>query len=167
MTVRHRAPCDEFVGGPFLIDGHVHYYPNFDRDRFFDSAFANFRSVPGVRGTASKYAGWLLFAESAGMHYFRRFRNAAGEAGGGWTFHGTNEAESLVAQRDADARLLLIAGRQIITSEGLEVLALGCDAEVDDGQPLPGRRRRCEQPGRDCGTSVGLREMVVSAGRRD
>ena len=136
-TARRRGAGTRVVGGPFLIDGHVHYYPNFDRDRFFDGAFANFRHAAGAPGTGSEYAGWLLFAESAGMHYFRAFRDAAEQAAGhSWTFHETDEAESLVAQRDADAKLLLIAGRQIITSEGLEVLALCCDAEVDDGQPL-------------------------------
>lgn len=136
-TASRRAPGSDIVSGPFLIDGHVHYYPNFDRDGFFDSALANFRRAAGAFGSSSEYAGWLLFAESAGMNYFRRFRDAAGRAAGDvWTFHGTGEAESLVAQRDAEARLLLIAGRQIITSEGLEVLALCCDAEVRDGQPL-------------------------------
>lgn len=130
-------PKTNIVSGPFLIDGHVHYYPSFDRDGFFDSALANFRRAAGARGSTSEYAGWLLFAESAGMNYFRRFRDAAGRvAGDVWTFHQTGEAESLVAQRDAGARLLLIAGRQIITAEGLEVLALCCDAEVGDGQPL-------------------------------
>ena len=137
-TTGRGAPGGDIVSGRFLIDGHVHYYPNFDRDRFFDSALANFRRAAGALGATSEYAGWLLFAESAGMHYFRRFRDAAGHATGDvWTFHRTGEAESLVAQRDADARLLLIAGRQIITTEGLEVLALCCDAEVGDGQPLP------------------------------
>ena len=38
--------------------------------------------------------------------------------------------------RDAGAALLLVAGRQIITAEGLEVLALCCDASPDDGRPL-------------------------------
>ena len=120
-TASRRAPDGDVVSGPFLIDGHVHYYPNFDRDGFFDSALANFRRAAGAFGSTSEYAGWLLFAESAGMNYFRRFRDAAGRAAGDvWTFHKTGEAESLVTQRSADARLLLIAGRQIITSEGLE-----------------------------------------------
>ena len=125
------------VRGPFLIDGHVHFYPCFDRDLFFDSALANFRSAAGaVRGNA-KYAGWLLFTESAGMNYFQRFRTAAGPAvGNGWAFYRTDEADSLVAQRDADAKLLIVAGRQIVTAEGLEVLALCCGTELDDGRPL-------------------------------
>lgn len=137
-AVRRREPGGDVLSGPFLIDGHVHYYPNFDRDRFFDSALANFRSAAGALGTNAEYAGWLLLAESAGMHYFRRFRDTAGQtADGVWTIHGTGEAESLVARRDTGAGLLLLAGRQIITAEGLEVLALCCDADADDGQPLP------------------------------
>ena len=136
-TADRPALDSDFIGGPFLVDGHVHYYPNFDRDRFLDSALANFRRAACTSGTRPEYAGWLLFAESAGMHYFRAFRDAVGQAtGGAWTFQGTDEAESLVARRDVGAKLVLIAGRQIITAEGLEVLALCCDTEVDDGQPL-------------------------------
>ncbi len=136
-TAGRRAVGSDIVGGPFLVDGHVHYYPNFVRDRFFDSALANFRRAACASGTGPEYAGWLLFAESAGMHYFRTFRDAVGQAAaGGWTFQRTDEAESLVARCDVGAELVLIAGRQIITAEGLEVLALCCDAEIEDGQPL-------------------------------
>lgn len=134
---RRREPGGDVLSGPFLIDGHVHYYPNFDRDRFFDSALANFRSAAGAHASNTEYAGWLLLAESAGMHYFRRFRDTAGQtADGVWTIQATGEAESLVARRDTGAKLLLVAGRQVITAEGLEVLALCCDASPDDGRPL-------------------------------
>lgn len=134
---RRREPGGDVLSGPFLIDGHVHYYPNFDRDRFFDSALANFRSAGGTHASNTEYAGWLLLAESAGMHYFRRFRDTAGQtADGVWTIQATGEAESLVARRDTGAGLLLVAGRQVITAEGLEVLALCCDASPDDGRPL-------------------------------
>jgi hypothetical protein len=127
----------EAVRGPFLLDGHVHFYPCFDRDRFFDSALSNFRNAAGAVPRNAGHAGWLLFTESAGMEHFRRFRAAAGgSAEGGWTFHRTDEADSLVARRDEGGSLLLVAGRQIITGEGLEVLALCCDAAFDDGLPL-------------------------------
>ena len=126
------------LSGPFLLDGHVHFYPCFDRDLFFDSALANFRKAAGVVRRHTEHAGWLLFTESFGMDYFRRFRAAAGRSsGGGWTFHRTDEEDSLVARCDGGGSLLLVAGRQIITSEGLEVLALCCDADIDDGLPLP------------------------------
>ena len=36
------------VNGPFLVDGHVHFYPCFDRDHFLDSALLNFRKAAGV-----------------------------------------------------------------------------------------------------------------------
>ena len=127
---------EAFRRRPVLIDGHVHFYPGFAATCFSRHALANPAAADSLRGS-TEYAGWLLFAESAGMSYFRRFRDAAGRTADRWTLHRTGEAGSLVAQRDADARLLLIAGRQVITAEGLELLALCCDAEVDDGQPLP------------------------------
>ena len=134
----HRNSGMGVLSGPFLLDGHVHFYPCFDRDLFFDSALANFRKAAGVVRRHTEHAGWLLFTESFGMDYFRRFRAAAGRSsGGGWTFHRTDEEDSLVARCDGGGSLLLVAGRQIITSEGLEVLALCCDADIDDGLPLP------------------------------
>ena len=129
-------PDPDIARGPFLIDGHVHFHPSFDRDRFLDSAAANFRQAAGSLGANTEYRGCLLLAESAGMHYFRSFRDAASRTAGSWTFHRTAEAGSVLAQRAADTRLLLVAGRQIITTERLEVLALCCNGEVDDGLPL-------------------------------
>ncbi|MYD85026.1 MAG: hypothetical protein F4137_17350 [Acidobacteria bacterium] len=126
------------LDGPFLLDGHVHFHPCFDPDRFFDSALANFRKATSAVRRDAVPAGWLLFSESSGMDYFRRFRTAAGRpAHGGWIFHRTDEADSLVARGTGGGSLLLVAGRQLVTAEGLEVLALCCDADLDDGLPLP------------------------------
>ena len=146
-----RARGDDIAAGPFLIDGHVHFYPGFDRDLFLDNALANFRRAADSLRASTEYAGWLLFAESAGMNYFRRFRDAAGRTAAHWRFERTGEEASLIARRDVDARLLLVAGRQIVTAEGLEVLALCCDSEMDDGQPLPAVVR----------TASGLDAIVV------
>lgn len=41
-----------------------------------------------------------------------------------------------MARRSGRKRLILIAGRQIITQESLEVLAIGTLGEFDDGQSL-------------------------------
>ena len=125
------------VRGTFPIDSHVHFYPCFDRDRFFDGALANFQQASGVVPHCGNCAGGLLLAESSDLHYFRQFRATADRpTGGPWRFRTTDEPDSLVAQRDGSGKLLLVAGRQIITAEGLEVLALCCDAEFIDGLPL-------------------------------
>ena len=136
QTAIGRSGGDGHVKGPFLVDGHVHYYPCFDRNLFLDSAFRNFREAGNGAGTSAEYAGWLLFTESAGMNYFREFRAVAGQRSAGWTFQRTDEPDSLIAKKEIDARLLLIAGRQIVTSEGLEVLALCCSHEFPNGLTL-------------------------------
>lgn len=120
--------------GPSLVDAHVHFYGCYDRTTFFDRALTNFRAAASVLGIAPDPAGCLLYSESAGHHYFRRFREDADRgAGGPWTFHRTRESYSLVATRGGGEELLLVAGRQIATAERLEVLALGCDQDFPDG----------------------------------
>ena len=53
----------------------------------------------------------------------------------------------MIATRDGDDELVLIAGRQVVTAERLEVLALGCDSEFEDGTSL----RRAIELVRDSG----------------
>lgn len=123
--------------GPLLVDAHVHFYDVYERARFFDGALDNFQAAGAALGLRSEPAGCLLFTETARDHYFRRFRaEADGSAGGPWSFRHTGEDESLLACQDGGAQMLLVAGRQVATRDGLEVLALGCDAEFPDGRPL-------------------------------
>ena len=122
-----------------LIDAHVHFYGCYDRRLFFDGAAGNFRKAAAKLGL-DRAEGWLLFTETAGDHYFRQFKAEAeaGEPGGadGWRFAATADPCALKARRGDGAELTLIAGRQIVTAERLEVLALGCDRTFDDGLPL-------------------------------
>ena len=123
--------------GPHLVDSHVHFYDCYDRATFFDSAARNFRAAAAARGLASEPTGCLLFTEGAGDHYFRRFRDEADrDTGGGWAFRRTAEDASLLAVKDGETTILLVAGRQVATREGLEVLALGCDKDFADGEDL-------------------------------
>lgn len=120
-----------------LIDGHVHFYDCYDRAAFFGGAQANFRAAAAGLGLALQTPGWLLFSETAADHYFRRFRDEAnGPARNGGRFLATAEACALRVVGEGGAELMLIAGRQIVTAERLEVLALACDAEFADGEPL-------------------------------
>jgi len=118
-----------------LVDAHVHIHPGFSRDAFFDGAMANFRRSAAELGRPNDFLGCLLLAEMGAARWFRRARN--GEEGDGvWSLERTGEAESLVARRSSGETLLVIAGRQIATREGLEVLALANDAGVTDGLPF-------------------------------
>jgi hypothetical protein len=114
-----------------LVDAHVHFHPCFDLQTFLDGALRNFRNAR----KAAEGTGYLLLTESAGAHWFQRWRDGL-NAGGGWRFELTPEDESLLAVSGTGERLVLVAGRQIVTRERLEVLALGRDLELPDGLPL-------------------------------
>ncbi|MDQ3555793.1 MAG: hypothetical protein M3409_03315 [Gemmatimonadota bacterium] len=121
---------------PALVDAHVHFHPCFDEDLFLDSAAENFRRAAAEAGLTPDVPGCLCFTETAGSDYLRTRRDTAWQsASGRWGFHPTGEAISLVARSASGEELVLIAGRQIVSTEGLEVLALGCEREIPDGLP--------------------------------
>ncbi|SLN55599.1 hypothetical protein [Oceanibacterium hippocampi] len=124
------------LAGPHLVDAHVHCYPCFGEVRLFDAARDNFSAVGG-RAVDGGVLGWLLYTETARDHHFRACRDRAdGPAqAGDWRFETTGEAISLRAVSADGATLGLVAGRQIVTSEGLEVHALGTDREFPDRKP--------------------------------
>ena len=116
---------------PLLVDAHVHFHHCFDRDAFLDAALANFRRGAEELGIAGSFLGCLLLAEMTGERALQRLRS--GEAGK-WSFEPTAEPSSLIARRSTDGeRLLVIAGRQVRTREGLEILALLSNEEFPDG----------------------------------
>lgn len=120
-----------------LIDAHTHVYDCYRLGRFLDVAAGNFSAAAGRLGYAGRHTGVLLLADPAGQHGFARFAAGARElAGTGWSVHATDETGSLYCRADDGRGLFVIAGRQIITAERLEVLALACEATFADGRPL-------------------------------
>ena len=106
-------------------DGHVHLYPAFDRVRWARAACARAQTLAGPL--------LLLLCESQGHDYFALLDRQA-RAGGApldgaptapW-LAATEEPESLSLSPDPSAppSTFVVAGRQVVTSEGLEVLAL-------------------------------------------
>jgi hypothetical protein len=117
---------DQFV----IVDAHVHYHACFDRGMFFDSTACNSRRIAFQSELDRPPSTCLLFADNADQHSLRALANA-GPSVDGWRVHGTAEESSLVAKRE-DFRLYLIAGRQVITAEGIEVLVLASDDRIPD-----------------------------------
>ncbi|HYO12088.1 MAG TPA: hypothetical protein VE685_02715 [Thermoanaerobaculia bacterium] len=116
---------------PLMVDAHVHFYACFDRDSFLDAALANFQRGAGELGIDGPFLGCLLLAEMAGERWFQRLQSDEGE--GRWSFEPTGEEASLVARRSPGGeRLLVVAGRQVRTREGLEVLGLATAEEFPD-----------------------------------
>ncbi len=126
-----------------LVDAHVHIYDCFDIQIFLDSAFANFKAEAARHGQQNSFTAFLLLTETARENWFHRLAGyAGGQTGTGtesiakWTLHRTNESCTLYAQSENSQSLFLIAGRQIVTADNLEVLALATGKTFRDGSPI-------------------------------
>lgn len=126
-----------------IVDGHVHLHSSFDVSAFLTAAERNLAahcksaSRGGSRGHSSVNAlGVIAFTDMSGQDSLERLSTGCCA---GWICSATGEAESLVlSRRDAcnPQSLLIVAGRQVVTAEKIEVLALGTQSHIADGQPV-------------------------------
>ena len=126
-----------------LVDAHVHIYDCYNVEKFFDSTHSNFRSTAERIDYEKKITIVLLLSETSRDHWFQRLTNYAVRKSlpgkkkiGNWTFHKTEEDCSLYGRSSNSKSLFLIAGQQIVTLEGLEVLALCTIKRFADGTPI-------------------------------
>ncbi len=114
------------------IDGHVHVYPSYDwrvAVRSLAGNVARFSQGAGV------CLGWL--AEGAGYSFFREVRQAPERfRDGTLSIVPSGDPGALVILEEGKVLAYLVAGRQLITAERLEVLAIGVDGAWPDGEPL-------------------------------
>jgi hypothetical protein len=136
MNQARVKPITTWLGGTFMVDAHVHCHAGVAPACLLHHAAANITAA-AARRDVRPAAGWLLFTEMADDDAFSAFERAATAAGvDGWRIRQTDESVSLIAERPADFPLILVAGRQIVTAEGLEVLAIGARGPFADGQDL-------------------------------
>lgn len=134
--------------GPILVDSHVHFYGGFDRTLFFDSALSNFGQGAKELGLRQEPLLCLWFTETWKDDYFRQFAEEVDRPSRGpWSFQRTEERCSLYACRDGKGEILLIAGRQIKTKEGLEVLAVGSHLSFPRGMAFREALERVREAG--------------------
>ncbi|CAN5293805.1 hypothetical protein BH24PSE2_BH24PSE2_12730 [soil metagenome] len=121
------------TAGSLLIDGHVHLYDCFEMVAALEAAAHNFAAA-GAAWNGSR-VGVLMLTETSRDNRFDRLRSADGA--GDWRLSGFDEdPTALRARRVRDGdELLIVAGFQVISSEGLEVLTLATSARLADGKP--------------------------------
>jgi hypothetical protein len=125
------------LAGPFFVDSHVHVHTCYPADRLFDAARANISGYATSRRAPADALGCLMLTEISGADFFAALRDGSSHTeAGGWRLEKTDEETSVLAYLDDKPALLLIAGRQVVTSEGLEVLALVSHQRFDDGLSL-------------------------------
>ncbi|GJL65992.1 MAG: hypothetical protein NPIRA05_09630 [Nitrospirales bacterium] len=123
-----------------IVDTHVHLYDCFELATFFDSAYKNCQIHAARQQHHGSILGVLLLTESAWDHWFQQLVTYADQhttvsphASNPWSFHRTNEDFTLFAQSTKGKKLLIVAGRQIVTKEKFEVLALMTSQVFQDG----------------------------------
>lgn len=124
------------------MDAHVHIHCCFPISGFLDAACRNFRDAAREAGVNWPCDAVLLLTESAGANVYAELGQLAdGNAQrrnsetSSWRMVRTAEPSSLLARRSDGERLIIVAGRQIATEDGLEVLALATEKYFDDGEP--------------------------------
>lgn len=125
---------------PILADTHIHIYPFYDLAQFFSGAFAKMAAL-----NKNADADYVLFlTERHDCHFFRQLKDGLLKVSGAQC----SDGEEVLSIRNAEGkRLWLAAGRQIVTAERLEILALTTDAEIADGQPARDVLRQVRETG--------------------
>lgn len=115
-----------------LVDAHVHIYPVFDLGSFLDSAARNFDGAAARLGLRrGKWLGALVLTEASEDHAFDAIASGRLALPEGWAIAGAEET-AVVLRTPDDRRLLLVAGQQAVTREGLEVLGIGITDRCPD-----------------------------------
>ncbi len=126
-----------------FIDSHVHIHHCFDLHTFFESALANFTTQATRCGQEKNFTSLLLLTESSNANGFQQLTEYAdtghlisSNGSKKFSFTRTGENSSLPLTCDGIQKLFIIAGRQIVTQERMEVLALATDKQFQDGYPI-------------------------------
>ncbi len=111
-----------------ILDTHLHLYPCFDLSLAFDRFLDN-TSRLGAQATRV-----ACLAERHDCQYYQSI--ALGETMPvGFTLLNVSDDQISLTRKLDGLSLNLIPGRQIISQEKIEILALGCQEIIEDGQP--------------------------------
>lgn len=129
--MQQKADQDSWIMG----DGHVHIHDSFDIGKLFKTALNNFSQYTQSIALTGNINYFLLLTESAGTEAFVRLKDVPNSVTG-FTIQPTDDANCLRVDSDRSATMFVVSGRQIVTAESLEVLALGLNAPYPDGKPM-------------------------------
>lgn len=124
-----------------FVDAHVHIHDAFRLGDFLDAAARNFSAQKDKSHGSSESQFVMCLTETQNANQFETLRSrtdalvdATNPRLDCWKVTSTEEPQSVRISHPQHGCIFVIAGRQIVTSERLEVLALGCNTRWDDGQ---------------------------------
>lgn len=119
-----------------FVDAHVHIYDCFQVGALLDAASKNFQREATRLRLNEPHLGCLLLAETSRDHWFQRLLELATHRRfvGGWRLSSVADDNCAVMATGGNRqRLVLVAGRQVVTRQGLEILALITRETFEDG----------------------------------
>ncbi len=118
-----------------VADGHVHVYPAYNLESCFAALDANLSKMAGrVAANGTRVVKAAFLAERSDCRFFAELGKRPPRAGD-YTVRATSERAALIVRRGGEPAFYLVAGRQVVTAERLEWLALALAEEVPDGLP--------------------------------
>lgn len=120
-----------------LIDAHIHIHDCFNIEKFFNNAKNNFLRQLQLSNSNDHFA-ILCLTESHRINYFKQLSEKVGAYNklNGWKVDLTSNENVIKLIDNKKFEIFLVAGRQIVTKENLEVLAIGLVEDPEDGQPI-------------------------------
>lgn len=120
-------------------DAHVHIYDCYDLEKFLDAALKNFNATAQKSGYSQAETALMFLTETSQDHYFQKLiqltepEENSNPILKNWHLFKTGENCSVYAKHSTGQGIFIFAGRQIVTAENLEVLALLTAEEFADG----------------------------------
>ena len=150
-----------------LVDAHVHIHPAFDLERFFSAALRNLGRAAAELGIpAGAWQGALLLAEAGRARAFEKLAEGELTPPAGVRVERTNDPAALRIRAPGAQALHLIAGRQVATTAGVEVLSLGTREVVPDGLELEEAIERSLATGGITAIPWGFGKWTLARGNR-
>lgn len=128
--------------GTVPVDGHVHFHPCFSALTFLECAYRHLgqahHAPPGMQISASTQIPGILFLCSiATQEPIDDLTQQLNRRQCEWEIQGTSERAAHLVMRHGAPALTIIVGRQLVSAEGLEVLAIGTCDHCPERLPLP------------------------------
>lgn len=135
-----------------VVDAHAHIHKCFDISYFLKSAYYNLKTKLRLFKHDNSFTGTLLLVDTPDAEGFRRLldlvnrqSNSSGPTPKSWSLCRTNEETSLRFVLESGENIVVIAGRQIVSKENLEVLAIGTCRKFGESDRLKVLIREIDQ----------------------
>lgn len=119
-----------------IIDGHVHLHDQVPIEIFLDVTRDNLRRYCSHLKRGAMQAVLCLADFSHAEGFSRLIEMSSNKSFQNWQIKTTDDELSLLAQHSQGDKLWLIAGRQLVSAENVEVIGIGTSYQCDNSMSL-------------------------------